>query len=139
MKVKKAGCVLINRENRKIALVHRIKKDDYSFPKGHWEDGETLEQCAVRETEEETGRKNHLINNKEIAILKYITPLGEDVENYMYLALDDGESDKVFPQELKEELVWVDFENVEEVLSYPDLKEFWRSIKSEVEDILNRV
>lgn len=137
MKVKKAGCVLINRENRKIALVHRIKKDDYSFPKGHWEDGETLQQCAVRETEEETGRKNHLIYEKEISILKYITSSGEDVENYMYLAQDDGESEKVFPQELKEELVWVDVKDVEEILSYPDLKEFWRKIKSEVENILD--
>lgn len=137
MKVRKAGCVLINRENRKIALVHRIKKDDYSFPKGHWEDGETLQQCAVRETEEETGRKNHLIYEKEISILKYITSSGEDVENYMYLAQDDGESEKVFPQELKEELVWVDVKDVEEILSYPDLKEFWRKIKSEVENILD--
>lgn len=136
MKVKKAGCVLINKENRKIALVHRISKDDYSFPKGHWEEGETLQHCAVRETEEETGRKNHLVYDKEISILKYITPSGEDVENYMYLALDDGESEKVFPPELKEELVWVDVNEVEEILSYSDLKEFWNKIKSEVESIL---
>lgn len=65
MKVKKAGTILINIENKKIGLVYRPSKNDYTFPKGHLEVGETLQQCAVRETEEETGRKNHLINQVE--------------------------------------------------------------------------
>lgn len=42
MKVEKAGCILINKKNNKIGLVYREKQKDYSFPKGHKEDGETL-------------------------------------------------------------------------------------------------
>ena len=36
-------------------LVHRPKYDDWSFPKGKLEEGESWEEGAVREVEEETG------------------------------------------------------------------------------------
>lgn len=36
-------------------LVHRPKYDDWTFPKGKVEDGETDAECALREVEEETG------------------------------------------------------------------------------------
>ena len=52
MSVKKAGCILINYEKQKIALVCR--NNEYSFPKGHLEKGETIQECALRETIEET-------------------------------------------------------------------------------------
>ena len=39
--IKKAGCVLVNIETRQVGLVYRNKKNDYSFPKGHLEMGET--------------------------------------------------------------------------------------------------
>ena len=38
-----------------VLLVHRPRYDDWSFPKGKLEGGETLEACARREVEEETG------------------------------------------------------------------------------------
>ena len=44
MKVKKAGCILINKKTKKIGLVYRIKHKDYSFPKGHLEKNETLKE-----------------------------------------------------------------------------------------------
>ena len=55
MKVEKAGCILINKENNKIGLIYRQKQKDYSFPKGHRESEESLIECAIRETAEETG------------------------------------------------------------------------------------
>ncbi len=36
-------------------IVHRPAYDDWTFPKGKAEPGETDEECAVREVEEETG------------------------------------------------------------------------------------
>ena len=50
----KAGIILINKN--KIALIYRNNYNDYSFPKGHLEDGESLIECAIRETEEDIKR-----------------------------------------------------------------------------------
>ena len=36
-------------------LVHRPAYDDWTFPKGKVDPGESDEDCAVREVEEETG------------------------------------------------------------------------------------
>ena len=38
-----------------VLLVHRPLYDDWTFPKGKVERGESDEECAVREVEEETG------------------------------------------------------------------------------------
>jgi 8-oxo-dGTP diphosphatase len=38
-----------------VLLVHRPRYDDWSFPKGKALDGESDEDCALREVEEETG------------------------------------------------------------------------------------
>ncbi len=40
---------------RRVLIVHRPQYEDWSFPKGKCEPGETDEACALREVEEETG------------------------------------------------------------------------------------
>lgn len=47
------------REGR-IAVVHRPRYDDWSLPKGKLDPGETWEQAAVREIEEECGLRCRL-------------------------------------------------------------------------------
>jgi len=136
MSIKKAGTILINLENKKIGLVYRDEQEDYSFPKGHLEEGETLTECAVRETEEETLRKNHLINNKVVAIDRYSSEKEKNVETYYYLAIDDGETSKDIPQKDREELVWKNLEEVSDLLTYNNLKEMWTNIKDKVTSII---
>lgn len=65
METVKAGCFLLNKQNKSIALVYRAKQNDYSFPKGHLEKAETVEQCAIRETAEETKRKAEIVSEFE--------------------------------------------------------------------------
>lgn len=42
-------------DDGRVLVVHRPRYDDWSFPKGKLDPGETLEECAVREVEEESG------------------------------------------------------------------------------------
>ncbi len=128
MNLKKAGCILLSKDLDCVALVYRKKHNDYSFPKGHIEGEESLSECALRETEEETGRMCHLLRNEVIGVNSYKNCNEGTIDTYMYLALDDGESKKVFREEDKEELVWVKISEVENKLTYPNLKEFWLKI-----------
>lgn len=52
------GVVLRNGE---VLLVHRPKYDDWTFPKGKADEGETDEETAIREVEEETGLRCELV------------------------------------------------------------------------------
>ena len=137
MSIKKAGTILINLENKKIGLVYRDEQKDYSFPKGHLEEGETLSECAVRETEEETLRKNHLINDDIVAIDRYSSGEEKDVETYYYLAIDDGETIKDIPLKDREKLIWKDVDEVNNLLTYDNLKEMWTNLKGKVINIIN--
>ena len=67
-KVIKAGCILINFSDKKAGLIYRTKQNDYSFPKGHVEEGETVMECAIRETKEELG-----IDNEENILDRMVT------------------------------------------------------------------
>jgi 8-oxo-dGTP diphosphatase len=48
-------------ERAPVLLVHRPKYDDWSFPKGKADPGETIEQTALREVREETGLECKII------------------------------------------------------------------------------
>ena len=48
------------RRNGGVLLVHRPKYDDWTFPKGKLEEGESFEAAVAREVEEETGWRGDL-------------------------------------------------------------------------------
>lgn len=54
-----AGAILWRRENGvlKVLLIHRDRYDDWSWPKGKLDKGESISEAAVREIKEETGLK----------------------------------------------------------------------------------
>lgn len=132
MKTLKAGTVLINLQNKEICLVYNKNDKSYAFQKGHLENGETLKECAIRETEEETGHTCSIINEKEIGILKYLTPAGENVELHLYLAKDTGQVTRKINPKDKEETLWVDIEKVEEKILYQDLNRLWLDMKNKI-------
>jgi 8-oxo-dGTP pyrophosphatase MutT (NUDIX family) len=61
--VRAAGGVITRHDRRgqlEVLLVHRPHNQDWTFPKGKVEPGETDEACAAREVEEETGLRCRL-------------------------------------------------------------------------------
>lgn len=120
MKTLKAGCVLLNVQTKKIALVYRKALNDFSFPKGHLERGETIEECAIRETAEETKRVAIFVEGVKPYLQSYTTPSGEYCECYLYLALDGGKSDNTSTDTHPVE--WIDYKEVSDKLSYVNLK-----------------
>ena len=69
--VRAAGGVVTRagREGAEILLVHRPRYDDWTLPKGKAEAGESDEDCALREVEEETGLACEL--GPEVAVSEY--------------------------------------------------------------------
>lgn len=122
----KAGCILLDKSRKKVALVFRDVYKDFSFPKGHVENGETLKECAVRETEEETGRVNHIIFDQSF-VMKYKNREG-DVSVYFYIAQDDGKTERLIAEKDKEHLVWKDFDDVVSALTYPSTRKLWKEV-----------
>ena len=70
-----AGGVVIATDDAgtsRVLLVHRPAYDDWSFPKGKADPGETIEQTALREVEEETGLSCRII--RELGSTRYDYP-----------------------------------------------------------------
>ena len=69
--IKAAGGVVLRdcKKGPKLALVHRPRYDDWSLPKGKLEKGESFEEGALREVEEETGLSCEL--GRELSPVRY--------------------------------------------------------------------
>jgi 8-oxo-dGTP diphosphatase len=74
--VKASGGVVCR--DGKVALVHRPRYDDWSFPKGKLDKGETWEDAALREVEEEIGLRCTLV--RELPPTSYRDPKGRAEE-----------------------------------------------------------
>lgn len=137
MITEKAGCFLKKKETKEIALIYRKKQEDYSFPKGHVENGESLKDAAIRESAEETRRAAEIVDKYNHFVERYITPRGEDCVCYMFFAIDKGESNNQC--EYTHDLIWTPFDEAEEKLSYDNLKNTWNSVKNIIVEILEKI
>ena len=59
----------VRNEHNELLMIFR--EEHWDLPKGHLDDGETIEECALREVEEETGVSNLEIESK-IGISRHI-------------------------------------------------------------------
>lgn len=127
----KAGCILINTNTQKVGLIYREKQQDYTFPKGHQEKDESIMECAIRETEEETQCLPEILAS--LPTQTYTDSNAEKCAVYWFLARSLCKTHKQIAEELKHKLIWVDLNKVEEKLSYQNLKELWNDIKEKVQ------
>jgi 8-oxo-dGTP diphosphatase len=114
--VRAAGGVLLRGEDtdRVVALVHRPRYDDWSFPKGKLADGEDDGSAALREVMEETGMRCSL--GPSIGAVTYLDRLGrEKLVRYFEMRPDGG----VFvPNAEVDQLRWLAPGEASRVLSY---------------------
>ena len=82
--VRAAGGVIVRQtgdRDPEVLLIHRSRQDDWTFPKGKLEPGESYQACALREVAEETGLRcllgdelpqtSHIDHKGRLKIVRY--------------------------------------------------------------------
>jgi 8-oxo-dGTP diphosphatase len=111
--VRAAGGVVSDQEGR-VAIVYRPKYEDWTFPKGKLEPGESEEEAAVREVHEETGLEVEL--GRELGYVEYTDPKGRPkTVHYWVMSVNGGE---FTPNREVSELRWLPLEEAPALLSY---------------------
>jgi 8-oxo-dGTP diphosphatase len=108
--VRAAGGIVVR--DGAVLLVHRPKYDDWSFPKGKLEEGESWEEGALREVEEETGLRCEV--GEELGRTHYVVLQGPKEVRY-YRMTCEGEAGA---QNEVDEVRWVPLAEARELLSH---------------------
>jgi 8-oxo-dGTP diphosphatase len=109
--VRAAGGVIVR--DGSVLLVHRPKYDDWSLPKGKLEDGETWEQGALREVEEETGLRCEL--GEEVGRTNYAVEAGPKEVRYFRMTC----AGEARAQNEVDAVRWVPLTEARELLTHP--------------------
>jgi 8-oxo-dGTP diphosphatase len=102
---------------QELVVVHRPRYDDWSLPKGKLDAGESWEDAAVREVEEEVGLRCRL--GPELPPVSYRDHKGRAKVVRYWLMEPDGGQSSFEPNDEVDEMRWVDATAAEELLSYP--------------------
>jgi len=110
--VRAAGGVVVR--DGLVALVHRPRYDDRTLPKGKLDAGESFEEAAIREIDEETGLRTRLV--RELPAVYYEVRGRPKVVRYWLMEV---ESDPGFvPNDEVDELRWLEPAAARSLLSY---------------------
>ena len=97
-----------------LAVVHRPRYDDWSLPKGKLDKGESFEQAALREIEEETGLR--CVLGDELEPARYRDHRGRrKVVRYWRMTIESG---AFAPNDEVDELRWLTPGDALDLLSY---------------------
>ncbi|MFM1785077.1 MAG: hypothetical protein RLZZ108_101 [Actinomycetota bacterium] len=127
MTVFAAGAICWREEKGRllVAVIHRARYNDWGWPKGKVDPGETLPETAVREIREETGLSIRL--GVHLGVQRYDLPNGKDKEVHYWAAKVTEKalkSSKFKPSEEVAKVDWLKPEEAAKLLSYEHDKEF---------------
>ena len=108
-----------------VAVIHRARYNDWGWPKGKVDPGETLPETAVREIAEETGLSIRLGVN--LGVQAYELPNGKPKEVHYWAAKVTEKAlknSKFKPSEEVAKVDWLTPAEAQKLLSYPHDKEF---------------
>jgi 8-oxo-dGTP diphosphatase len=110
-----------------VLVVHRARYEDWSFPKGKLDEGESFEEAALREVEEETGLICRV--EKELPAARYRDAQDRPkLVRYWHMTVVDGDiRDYEFNAEISD-LRWVPVELASGLLSYRHDRELLGSL-----------
>jgi 8-oxo-dGTP pyrophosphatase MutT (NUDIX family) len=114
--VRAAGGVVVREGGgaREVVVVHRPAYDDWTLPKGKARKGESDEDCAVREVQEETGLRCK--RGRELASTSYLDSAGREKRvRYWLMRPADG---TLRPSNEVDEARWVSFDEADRLLTY---------------------
>lgn len=115
-KIRAAGGVVSRRHKGvdQVLLVHRPRYDDWTFPKGKCDPGESDEDAARREVHEETGYRCEL--GPELVSTSYRDRKGRTKRvRYWAMSVIDGQFE---PNDEVDKIRWVEPALADELLSY---------------------
>lgn len=112
-------------------LVLKSRANDWEFPKGGIEDGEELQQTAIREVEEETGIADiKLIDGfREKYSYEFRAPDGTVINKEVHLFIGKAREDDVNLSKEHSDLQWRSFEEALNTLSHDGPKDALRKAK----------
>lgn len=127
--VRAAGAVLWRRLSDdlvQVALIHRPKYQDWSFPKGKVEIGESDISCAYREVMEETGFDSQF--GPELCKVEY--PVGDQLKVVRYWSAQAiGDPKNVLDVNEVDQLIWVTISDAYQKLSREGDKEVLKNFE----------
>jgi 8-oxo-dGTP diphosphatase len=109
--------------------VHRPRYDDWSFPKGKLEEGESWEAAALREVEEETGLR--CILGDVVGSTRYLVLQGPKEVRY-YRMRSDGEPRA---QNEVDEVRWAPFDEAAGLLTHERDRELLLTLVSRLPSV----
>jgi 8-oxo-dGTP diphosphatase len=125
--VKASGGVVWRRADDggiELVVIHRPRYDDWSLPKGKLDAGESWEDAALREVEEEVGLRCTL--GPELPPIGYRDDKGRD-KAVRYWLMEPRDDAPFTPNDEVDEMRWVDVAGAAALLSYPHDAELVRA------------
>lgn len=128
-----AGGIVVKDDNGpKVLVTQHSGHHGWDFPKGHLEQGESSEQAALREVEEETGFKGEIVEKVGQTEYFYYQDGERNFKTVVYFLMKYvGEGEATTAYEVSQ-MVWLSPDEVEKKLTFKDTKELWNKVKEKI-------